>query len=371
MAMLGAQFGTSGAFGSANANVTSLTNVFGEAFALAAKTVIEPRFDAADFTRVRASSIASFEQAMSTGAAVASRVFASAVYDPATPYSRLSGGTKTSLEALTRDDVLAWHRTMYSPRNTTVLLVGDITLPAARTLVETAFGKWNATSPALPAMANKVRSVSATRIILVDRPGSVQSSITVGQGSEGWDSPDFFPLQATAHVLGGGFGSRINMNLRERHGWSYGAFANFNPLAGTGTFAMSSEVRTNATDSAIAEMTKEFRRIVAEPVPAEEARDQLNNLVASFPSSVQTVQGLMGRMANVVTYGLPPDFYATYRERLAAITPADIARVGKAKLNPSAITVVAVGDLKTIEAPIRALNVGPVEVWSADGTRLR
>jgi zinc protease len=371
MAALGAQFGTGGQFGSVQASVTSLPNVFDEAFTLAAKTVTEPRFDEADFNRVRATSIANFEQSMSSASGVANRVFVNAVYDPSTPYSRLSGGTKASLEGLTRDDVVNWHKTMYSPRNTTVMLVGDLTMAAARSLVEKALGSWNVAAPSLASLNNKIRPASGTRIILVDRPGSVQSSIIVGQGTVGWESPDYFGMQAIAQVLGGGFGSRINSNLREKHGWSYGAFSTFNPLVNAGTFYISSEIRTNATDSAIAESVKEYKRIVEEPVPAVEARDQLNNVVASFPSSVQTVQGLMARLANVVTYGLPLDFYGTYRERLAAVTPADIARVGKSLLTPSAVTVVAVGDLKTIEAPIRALGIGTVEVWNAEGQKLR
>jgi zinc protease len=371
MAALGAQFGTGGQFGSVQASVTSLPNVFDEAFTLAAKTVTEPRFDEADFNRVRATSIANFEQSMSSASGVANRVFVNAVYDPSTPYSRLSGGTKASLEGLTRDDVVNWHKTMYSPRNTTVMLVGDITMAAARSLVEKALGSWNVAAPSLASLNNKIRPASGTRIILVDRPGSVQSSIIVGQGTVGWESPDYFGMQAIAQVLGGGFGSRINSNLREKHGWSYGAFSTFNPLVNAGTFYISSEIRTNATDSAIAESVKEYKRIVEEPVPAVEARDQLNNVVASFPSSVQTVQGLMARLANVVTYGLPLDFYGTYRERLAAVTPADIARVGKSLLTPSAVTVVAVGDLKTIEAPMRALGIGTVEVWNAEGQKLR
>jgi zinc protease len=327
--------------------------------------------DSADFTRIRNNQIASFQNSMSSGAGVANRVFVSAVYDPNTPYSRLSGGTKTSLEALTRDDVINWHRTMYSPSNTTVMFVGDITMAAARSLVESTLGKWTATAPALAKLDNKVLPASATRVILVDRPGSVQSSVIVGQGTVGWESADYFPMSATAQVLGGGFGSRINTNLREKHGWTYGAFANFNPQVGAGTFFISSEIRSNATDSAIAESVREYKRIVDEAVPATELSDQLNNVVGSFPSSVQTVQGLMNRLVNVVTYGLPMDFYTTYRERLAAVTAADIARSGKSLLAPGAITVVAVGDLKTIEAPIRALGIGTVEVWSADGQKLR
>lgn len=371
MAALGAQFGTGGQFGSVQASVTSLPNVFGEAFSLAAKTIIEPRFDQADFNRVRATSIANFEQSMASASGVANRIFVNAVYDPATPYSRLSGGTRASLEGLTREDVVSWHSSMYSPRNTTVMLVGDITMAAARALVEKALGSWKASAPTLAPLGNRIRSSSGTRIILVDRPGSVQTSIIVGQGTIGWESPDYFGMTAIAQVLGGGFGSRINSNLREKHGWSYGAFSSFNPLAGAGAFSISSEIRTNATDSAIVESVKEYRRIVEEPVPADELRDRVNNVVASFPSSVQTVQGLMARLANVVTYGLAPDFYATYRERLAAVSPSDISRVGKSLLTPGAITVVAVGDLKAIEGPIRAANIGTVEVWNAEGQKLR
>lgn len=371
MARLGAQFGTSANFGSAWVSVTSLPNVFNEAFGIASSTVTQPRFDSADFARVRTNQIASFEQSMSNASGVAQRVFVSSVYDPNTPYSRLSGGTKASLEKLTRQDVLDWHRTMYSPANTTVMFVGDITMPAARALVESALGKWKAPAPALARLANKTQPASATRVILVDRPNSVQSSIVVGQGTVGWGTPDYFPMSAIAQVLGGGFGSRVNTNLREKHGWTYGAFSSFNPLVGAGTFSISSEIRANATDSAIAEAVREYKRIVEEPVPATEVRDQLNNVVASFPSSVQTVQGLMSRLANVVTYGLPMDFYATYREKLAAVTAEDIARTGKSLLTPNAITVVVVGDLKSIEAPIRALNIGTVEVWNAEGQKLR
>jgi zinc protease len=371
MAKLGAQFGTSGNFGSAYVNVTSLPNVFNEAFRIASGTVTDPRIDSADFARIRNNQIASFENSMSSGAGVANRVFVSAVYDPNTPYSRLSGGTKASVESITRDDVINWHRTMYSPSNTTVMFVGDITMAAARALVESTLGKWTGATPTMAKLDNRILPASATRVILVDRPGSVQSSVIVGQGTVGWGTADYFPLSAIAQVLGGGFGSRINTNLREKHGWTYGAFANFNPQVGAGTFFISSEIRSNATDSAISESVREYKRLVDEAVPPTELSDQLNNVVGSFPSSVQTVQGLMSRLVNVVTYGLPMDFYTTYRERLAAVTAADIARSGKSHLTPGAITVVAVGDLKTIEAPIRALNVGTVEVWSADGKKLR
>lgn len=371
MADLGASFGTSGTFGSATASVTSLSDRFPQALALAATTVTKPAFTEGDFARIRASSIAGYERQMSQASGVATKIFVQSVFDAATPYSRLNSGTKASLSTLTRDDVIQWHHTMYAPANTTVMLVGDITPAQARAAVERAFAGWANAAPALARLSNKARTVSGTRIILVDRPGSVQSSISVGQAVPAWDSPDYFAILGTSQILGGGFGARMNMNLREKHGWTYGAFAGYNPLAGVGTFSVTSEVRTNATDSALAETVREYKRIGSDAVSAEEVRDQMNNIVASFPSSVQTVQGLLGRITNVVTYGLPSDFYATYRERIAALTSNDIARVGKSVLTPNDITIVAVGDLKSIEAPVRALNLGTVEVWDVDGNKIR
>ncbi len=371
MADLGASYGTGGTFGSAAASVTSLTNVFPKALALAASTVTRPAFTEGDFARIRASSIAQYERNMSQGAAVASKIFVQSVYDANTPYSRMNSGTKASLSGITHADVTNWHRTMYAPATTTVLLVGDITPAQARAAVESAFTGWNAPAPKLPALSNKARSVSGTRIVLVDRPGSVQTSLSIGQAVPAWDSPEYFAILGATQVLGGSVSARLNANLREKHGWTYGAFSGYNPLAGVGTFSVTSEVRTNATDSAIAETVREVKRLTGEAVAAEEMRDQMNNVVASFPSSVQTVQGLMTRLTNVVTYGLAPDFYNTYRERVAALSAADITRVGKTVFTPNDLTIVAVGDLKSIEAPIRALNLGTVEVWDVDGNKLR
>lgn len=371
MADIGAQFGTLGDNGSAFVAVTSLTNVFPQALALAASTLTDPTFSQSDFDRLQAETIASYQRSQSTVEGIGSRVFNAAIFDPSTPYSRPSAGTAASLGGLKRDDVLTWYKTMYSPKNTTLILIGDLTQASAQSVAEKAIGGWNAAGPTLAPFTGKALTPTADRIILVDRPGSVQSMVFVGQPSVGYGSADVMPLIAASRVLGGGFSSRINMNLREKHGWSYGAFASYSPLKGVGSFYINSSIRTNATDSAIAESVKEFKRLAAEPVPATELSEQITNVVASFPSSVQTVQGLMTRLTNVVVYGLPLDYYSTYRERLSAVTAADLGRIGSSYLKPDALTIVAVGDLKTIEAPIRALNIGTVEVWDAEGKKIR
>jgi zinc protease len=371
MADIGAQFGTLGDNHQAYVAVTSLSNVFPQALSLAATTLTDPTFSQSDFDRLVKQAIAAYQRNQSTVEGVGARVFNAAIYDPSVAYARPPAGTATSLGQLTREGVVNWHKTMYSPKNTTLILIGDLTPASAKAAAEKAIGSWNTPAPALQPFMGKAQAPTGNRVILVDRPGSVQSQIYVGEATTGYENNDMLKLVVASRVLGGGFSSRINMNLREKHGWSYGAFASYNPLKGTGAFYISSTIRTNATDSALAESVKEFRRLVSEPVPATELSDQVVNVVSSFPSSVQTVQGLMGRLTNVVIFGLPLDYYSTYRERLSSVTPADVSAVGSSYLKPDALTIVAVGDLKTIEAPIRAQNLGTVEVWDSEGKQIR
>ncbi|MBW3569850.1 MAG: insulinase family protein [Gemmatimonadetes bacterium] len=371
MERLGAQFQTGAGQNLAFAAVTALKPVFGEALRLAAGTVIAPAFPEREVERVRQQAITGHVQAQATVEGLAGETFARAVFAADAPYARPAGGTAASLQAITRDDVVQWHRAMYAPGNATLLLVGDLSADEARRLAEEAFGGWRATASRPSPRPSAARPVAATRVILVDRPGSVQSAIRIGQAAIGPEDPDYLRLAALTHVLGGAFNARINQNLRERHGWTYGAFANFVALRGAGTLFINSSVRTNATDSAVAESVREFRRMVDEAVPAEELAGATGNMAGSFPASVQTVQGLAQRMQNLLVWGLPLDFYATYGPRLAAMTPADIAGVGRGRLTPGALTIVVAGDLAAIEAPIRALNLGEVEVWSPSGERIR
>ena len=265
---------------------------------------------------------------------LAAENFARAVFAAGAPYGRPTGGTAATLRSLTRADVVAWHRARYAPATTTLLLVGDVGADEARRLATEAFGAWRGTARRGPSPASALRPVTGTRVILMDRPGSVQSAIRVGQGAVGAEDPDFFRMTALTQVLGGGFNARVNQNLRERHGWTYGAFASLSALAGTGTMVVSSSVRTSATDSALAESVRELRRLARETVPGEEMQGALGNLVGSFPASVQTVQGLAQRMQTAIVYGLPLDYYATYRERLAAVTPAEAAELAGAAHRP-------------------------------------
>ena len=367
---LGASFGTSGAYSAAFVDLTALKNVYGEALSVAARTIVEPSFPQKEFDRAKNEAIAAYEQSHSRTSGLANDAFFMAAFDQSAPFSRPPGGTRASLAGLTRDDVLNWAKTMYAPATTTVLLVGDITAAEARAALTRAFAGWNVPAPNLPAVSNPINPAKGVRVILVDRPASVQSTLIVGRGGFLATDPDYLALLAANHVLGGAVSSRLNTNLREKHGFTYGAFSGINYRTGGGAITVSSDVRTNATDSSIVEALNEYRRIVNEPVPAAELKGYVNNLVSGFPNAVQSVQGLLSRLQNLILWGLPIDFYATYREKLAAITPADVSRAA-AKLNPNDVVVVVAGDLSKIEAPIRALNLGAVEVWDPSGKRIR
>ena len=330
-----------------------------------------PIFPATEFVRVKNQALAAYQQSHARAAGLAADAFVRAAFDTTAPFSRPPAGTLTTIGALTRDDVVNWHRTMYAPSASTLLLVGDITPAEARSIAQQAFGGWAATRAAMPPVSNPIRQSSGARVILVDRPRSVQSSIVVGQAGFQATDPDYLSMLALNHVLGGAVSSRLNTNLREKHGYTYGIFSGLDLRAGAGAFQMLSEVRTNATDSALVEAIGEYRRLVSEPVPAEELQSYVNNLVSSFPNGVQSVQGLTGRLQGLITWGLPVDFYMTYRERLAAVTPADVQKVATTRLKPDNLVVVVAGDLSKIEAPIRARNFGTVEVWDPNGVKVR
>jgi zinc protease len=371
MDLLGAQFTSGAGYSTSFADVVALKNVFPQALGIAAKTVLTPSFPQNEFARLKNEALAAYQQTHARTSGLAADAFIRAAFDATAPFSRPPSGTPATISGLTRDDVVNWHRTMYAPAAGTLLLVGDLTPAEARAIAAQTFGQWTGTRAAPETVSNPIRTSAGTRVILVDRPGSVQSSIVIGQPGFKATDPDYISMVALNHVLGGGFSSRINMNLREKRGYTYGAFSRLDLRTGAGAFLLASDVRTNATDSALVEAVGEYRRIVSEPVPDAELQGALNNLVSSFPSSVQRVQGLSQNLQALIIWGLPLDYYTTYRERLSAVSADEIARTAKARLTPDNLIVVVAGDLSKIEAPIRARNLGAVEVWDVNGNKVR
>ena len=249
-----------------------------------------------------------------------------------------------------------------------MLIVGDITLAQARGLLAARFGAWEQGD--VPGLAGGNAPAPATRAVyLIDKPGAAQSVIRIGHVGPARSTPDWYALEVLNTILGGAFTSRLNQNLRETHGYTYGAFSQFAARRLAGAFVALASVVTAKTDSSLVEFLKELRRIRDEPVPDPELAKAKAYLTLGLPGDFETTSGAGGRFREVLSYGLPLDYYDRYIERIGAVTAADVQRVARQYIDPDHFDIVVVGDKAHIEAGIRALNEGPIvyrDLWGQE-----
>jgi zinc protease len=207
--------------------------------------------------------------------------------------------------------------------------------------------------------------LTARRIYLVDKPAAAQSQIRIGWVGVPRATPDYFALRVLNTILGGSFTSRLNQNLREEHGYSYGASSSFDMRSAAGPFYAAAGVQTDKTSEALTEFFKELDAI-RKPIPAEEIEKAKNYLALLLPRTFETTESLAGSLAQVFVYNLPADYYATYTDRIRAVTPADVQRAAERYIQPDKFAIVIVGDRKVIEPGIKTLNLGPIETIDVD-----
>jgi zinc protease len=359
--LLGASLSTGSAADAAQANLYVLRQNFPAALRLMANVVVRPDFPEREVNRLRDERLTALARAKDEATTIANNAFASLVYGAQHPYGRYANTAST--RGLNRGRVQAFHASRYRPESSTLILVGDVDPAAMQPMVAEAFGAWRGQGaagtigepPAPP-------SIGSTVVYLIDKPGAAQSEIRIGHPGVPRSSPDYFPLLVMNTMLGGTFTSRLNTNLRETHGWSYGARSTFQMLRGAGPFTAQAGVQTNATDSALVEFFKEINRIRTEAVTPQEL-DKIKNFVAlRLPDQLETTQDISFQLANLETYGLDASFYDDYVQRIMAVTADDLRRVANQYVRPDRSVVVVVGDRQVVEAAVRAANVGPVEI---------
>ena len=271
--------------------------------------------------------------------------------------SELKTAVRRTREAVATGDKAIYYR----PEGATLILVGDVDPATVHPMVEAAFGGWRA--GAAPAhVALPTPPSGQTRIFLIDKPGAPQSEVRIGHPAVARNNPDYFPMLVLNTLLGGSFTSRLQQNLRETHGYTYGARSSFTWRRGAGPFQASAAVRTAVTDSSLIQFFKEMNRIRTEPVPADELARAKSYVALGLPRNLETNSSLAFGLVDLAVYGLDASFYDSYVERVMAVTAEDVQRVANRYVRPGEATVVVVGDLKTIEPGVRALNLGPVEV---------
>jgi zinc protease len=359
--LLGASLSTSSGTDAAQANLYVLRQNFPAALRIMADVVTRPDFPEREVNRLRDERLTALARAKDEATTIANNAFASLVYGAQHPYGRVA--TAEATRGLERGRVATFHAARYRPETSTLILVGDVDPAAMQPMIVEAFGGWRAQgSASAAAELPQVPGITRTVVYLIDKPGAAQSEIRIGHPGVPRSSPDFYPLLVMNTMLGGTFTSRLNTNLRETHGWAYGASSSFQMLRGAGPFTARAGVQTNATDSALVEFFRELNRIRTEAVTPEELQKIKNFVALRLPDQLETTQDVAGQLATLETYGLDASFFDDYVQRVNAVTADDLRRVANQYVRPDRSVVVVVGDRQVVEAAVRAANVGPVEI---------
>jgi len=346
-------------------SVSSLSEHLPLALSVIADVVTHSTFPAAELELARTRMLSALRVELSQPASIADRIFRREVYG-AHPYGR--SATPASLQAITREDVVSFFTQRVKPTGALLVVAGDVNAARVRQLATEAFGAWRGT-PAAAASPPAIPARSLTEIILVHKPGAVQSNILAGFTFITPRDPAVYPLTIANKIVGGGTDARLFMILREQHGWTYGSYSYFSRPYGMGAFEANAEVRTAVTDSAVAEMLRQLGRIRTE-VPADsEIAAAKNYLAGVFPLTIQTAQQIAGAVANARLLGLPDDYVLRYRERLAAVTTAQLAAAAQRFFTTDKMAILVVGDGPALLSKLRALG-HPVRIVDVEGQPL-
>lgn len=369
---LGAQLGAGASYDAAYVVLSTLRRNLEPALDVFADIVVNPVFPAKELDRVREEGITAITSRADQPTVVASEAFSAKIYGPEHPYGRPLGGTVASLRGFSGDDVREFYRTFYRPNNANLIVVGDVRATEVVPMLERAFAGWE--RGAVPARTGYAApgAQPQTRVYLIDKPGAAQSEIRIGHVGVPRSSDDYFPLLVMNSILGGQFSSRINLNLREDKGYTYGARSSFDMRREAGPFVASAGVQTPSTKESVVEFMRELRGIRGErPVTQEELDFAKAGIVRAEPRRLETSGSVADRIDDLIVYGLPPDYFDSYAQRVDAVTLADVERVADRYLDPEHFAIVIVGDRATVEAGLRELpypvEVVPVEAPAAVG----
>ena len=329
-----------------------------------ADVVLRPDFPAAELERKRLERLNALVQARDEARIIAAVVFDRTLYGTEHPYGKTSSGDEQSIRAVQVDDLERFHDQYYRPNNAFFVVVGDVTVDAMKPKLEALFGSWQRGS--IPSSSwPQADQVEATEVFLVDKPGAAQSEIRIGRVGVPRLTDDYYALVVANTILGGSFTSRLNSNLREDKGYTYGARSFFDFSQYAGPFQAGAAVQTAVTDAALTEFMNELNGIL-EPVPEEELTRAKNFVALRFPSRFQTVASIAGQLTELELYDLPDGYFNQYVQRILAVTQDDVQRVARKYVVPGEMAIIVVGDRETIEDGIRDLGLGAIHNLSIE-----
>jgi zinc protease len=369
---LGARLTTGADWNRTTISLRAPKRTFAQAMRLLGDVVLRPRFTAEDVQRQRDLRIAGIVSRRDQPEAVAEVVFSAAAFPAGHPYHRPIDGDSTAAARLDSAMVRNFWESTFVPARGQLLVTGDITLTEARQVANTALGAWAAPRGAAAALVDQVPAPArpATRVVLVDKPGAAQSVIIAGAPGYDRRSPDYPAITLLNTILGGSFSARLNDILREQKGYTYGAYSAFDWQPIPGPFVAGASVRSDATDSSLAIIMQELRRIRTEPVTRAELDRARQYLVLGALNDFETMGQVSGQIASLLPFRLPIE---TITQDLAAINrlgAADVQRAADRYLDPDRLTIVVVGDLTSVRPVLEALKLGPIEVRDVEGRLL-
>ncbi len=362
---LGVRLGTGSDFDRLSVSMNVLKKKLPEAMDLFADIALKPSFPEEELERQRQIYLGRIQQEKTQPRATAMKTLQKAVYGEGHPYAQpyTGTGTETSIKALSRQDLVDFHKKHLVPANASLLIVGDIDMKEARKLVEKKLGKWKGAEPERAAVPEASPQWPSARIILVDKPGAQQSMIACGKIGLARGDADYLPLRIFDRALGGSFISRINMNLREDKGYTYGAYSQLNALRDGGGWGVVTGVDTPNTEESVSEILKEMTEIHDLRPPGGQELDECRMSISrGFPQNFETYFGITRELDDIVRNGLPLDHWKHYQDTVETCDDVCVRDVGARWLKPEDVIFVIVGDRAVIEEPLRALELGEIKV---------
>jgi zinc protease len=344
----------------------STTAKFAPTLDILVEMLLTSTFPADALERLRAQRLVALTQARAQPRTIAGRVFPRVLYGTAHPYGHMP--TEATLKAITRDDIVKFQSQYFQPGRALVAVVGDVSVTTVKTVVEKALSAWPKAGSRPDFSYPSLPERPSTTIFLVDRPGAAQSTVAIGHPGPPRTTPDYYAMQVMNTMLGGMFQSRLNANIREEKGYSYGVTSSFAYGKGPGAFRTGGDIVGDKTDKALVEFMKELRGILgARPVTDDELQTAKDSLIQRLPATFASVTSINSALTTLWTQGLPDDYYQQYTKAVAAVTKDDVLRTAKKYIDVDRLAIVIVGDKAAIEAPLKATNIAPITYLDIEG----
>jgi predicted Zn-dependent peptidase len=363
---LGASIDSHADWDIAAVTVTTLTDKLYESFALLGEVLRAPAFSEREVERLKAERLAELLQLRAEPRGLADELFSRFLYESSSRYARPDGGDETSVRAVSRQDVAKFYTARYSPASMTMIVVGDVQSAQLERMAMEVFGDWKG-GPTTNASSSDEAARRSRAVHIVNKPDAPQSELRIGHVGLPRRHPDYFPAMIMNAVLGGLFSSRINLNLREAHGYTYGASSYFDWRRQKGPWVVATAVASDVTHAAAGEVLKEIDRFRAAPISEDELTLATSYLDGVFPIRFETTSAIAAALSTLVVYDLPDDWYDEYRTRVRAVTTGDVLTAAQRHLHPDALQMVVVGNAASVREGVAGMAFGPLQVYDVEG----